>query len=149
MVKDEFIVRQSILINSLLLVFFLLICLGLVFTYNADRDHTFSLFVKPFAVVMCFVVVALVNIRRRRVIYKVDSTGIFYYGSQVANWNNFYMAYASDDSGPSSINDDMRLVIQFYDSNLQLVEKRLSAPPTLEKGVDEILEAIVRYHPRT
>ena len=96
---------------------------------------------------MCVLITTAVNIKRRRVIYRINNTGIYYYGSLISTWKNFYMAYVSDDSNSSSTNDDIRLVIQFYDANWQLMEKRLPAPLTLEKDVYEIVDAIVKYHP--
>lgn len=145
--KDEFIVRQSILINSLLLCFFLLISLGLIFTFLSDTEHSYLLYLKPLVIVICVLITTAVNIKRRRVIYRINNTGIYYYGSLISTWKNFYMAYVSDDSNSSSTNDDIRLVIQFYDANWQLMEKRLPAPLTLEKDVYEIVDAIVKYHP--
>ena len=145
--NNEFIVRQSILINSLLLSFFLLISLGLVFTFLSDSEHSFLLYLKPLVAVICLLIIAAVNVKRRRVIYRINNTGIYYYESLISTWKNFYIAYVSDDSNSSNINDDIRLVIQYYDSNRQLMEIRLPASPTLEKDVYEIVDAIVKYHP--
>lgn len=144
--NDEFIVRQSILINSLLLGFFLLISLGLIFTFLSDLEHSFLLYLKPLVTVICLLIIAAVNVKRRRVIYRINNTGIYYSESLISTWKNFYMAYVSDDSNSSNINDDIRLVIQYYDANRQLLEIRLPASPTLEKNVYEIVDAIVKYH---
>ena len=142
MEQNEIIVKQSVLINALLLGFFSLILVGVYFTYMYDQEHTFSLYLKPFAGVIFFVIIAFVNVKRRKEIYKINSFGIYYYGKLITDWTNFHTAYVDDDSHSISVNDDIRFVIQYYDENGKLMEQRLPAPLNLDHSVYELIEAV-------
>ena len=80
--------------------------------------------------------------KRRKEVYKINSAGIFYYGNLVTDWSNFYTAYVDDDSSLVSVNDDIRLVVQYYNEEAKLMEKRLPAPLNLDHSVYDLIEAI-------
>lgn len=143
--QTDFVVQQSRLINGLLTGFFLLLLVGLFFTFSADKEHTFGLYAKPLAVIAGAVIIYMVNINRKREIFRINQTGIFYNTKLVTTWPYFHQAYVSDDSGSSSINDDIRLVIRYYNDQWQLMELRLPAPPTLDRSVYEIIEVIIIF----
>ena len=142
MEENEIIVKQSVLINGLLLGFFTLILVGLYFTFMNDEEHSFSLYIKPIVGILCFVIFAYVNMKRRKEVYKINSFGLYYYGNLVTDWSNFYTAYVDDDSRGVSVTDDIRLVIQYYDEDAKLMEKRLPAPDNLDHSVYDLIEAI-------
>jgi hypothetical protein len=143
--QTDFIVKQSKLINGLLSVFFLLLVIGLMFTFSADHEHSIGLYVKPLAVVIAFIIISVVNSRRRREIYRINNTGIFYNSKLITTWEAFHIAFVNDDSNFTSVNDDIRLVVQYYNDQGQLSEMRLPAPPTLDRSVYEIIEAIIMF----
>ncbi len=85
---------------------------------------------------------AWVNIVRRKEIYRINHTGIYYYGNLITDWAHFYTAYVDDDSSTVSVNDDIKIVLQYYNSEGLLLEQRLPAPYNLDHSFYEIIEAI-------
>lgn len=79
------------------------------------------------------------------IIFRINNEGIYYYGSLITNWNNFYNAYVSDEMKVDSGADNFKLVLEFYREN-KLIRRKIKLTNTQNKSEEEIYTAVMYFY---
>lgn len=138
----ELIVRESIVVLTLISIFMLLMIASILF-YNTNAGDWTYLVIAALVPVIAY----LIRKKITRAIITINKHGIYSHNNLIASWDNFYSARI--EQLPMKIGnpaDQVALTIQILDERREnLLEKRIRLHNTLNKSEEQILEAIERF----
>ncbi|HEX8357217.1 MAG TPA: hypothetical protein VF610_07405 [Segetibacter sp.] len=119
--KDEnFVVRESVLINLITGFIFLAILVGVLLTRNSEKNQNNGAFYLIYLFLAVGVAIYFIKVKRRNVILIINRNGIYYRNVLVTDWTNFINAYIGQDeyvvsNNSAGISDKFHVVVTFFE----------------------------------
>ncbi|MEO6719604.1 MAG: hypothetical protein ABIN67_04520 [Ferruginibacter sp.] len=119
--KDgNFVVRESVLLNTIMGFIFLAILIGVLFTRNFEANQPIGSFHLIYLFLIVGIVAVFTKAKRRDVILIINKNGIYYRSKLVSDWPNFINAYIYQEdyvvsNNSDGLNDKFYVVITFFE----------------------------------
>ncbi|MCW3089462.1 MAG: hypothetical protein JWP81_531 [Ferruginibacter sp.] len=149
--EDNFIVKESALLNYLVAVIFFAIFIGVLITRNFEIGNPISEFYFIYPFILLPGIISLIKYSRDKAIIKVNKTGVFYYGVTVTDWSNFKTAYIGEEyptvtQNSAGMSDKFSIVVTFFDPTRNCdYWYKMSLSGTQDKSPEQIISAINFY----
>lgn len=141
--QNNFIVRESGWINFLFSFLFFAMFIGSLITINFAKDYSIESYRYILHLTIIPAILLLVNGIKKNKIIELNKTGIFYRGTLITIWQNFVRAYITQEEIPGSLNDNFRLIIEYYvpEKGMNYITK-LKMSSSQDKSEEQIMAAI-------
>jgi hypothetical protein len=147
---DDFVVRESSVLNIFIGVFFLLLFIITLLNfgtdpYRAEHGKTYvfwkiAVFTLPAAIIF------IVKGFKHRDVLTINKGGIYYFGRLKTSWQNLVEAFITQDERPGSIQDNFVLILKFYkDNEDDCYQTKIPLRNTFDKSDEEIIAAIRHF----
>lgn len=143
--ENIFEVRESKMINYIIASVFFLMLVGWLLTTGGEWKQYFVILLFLFIVAFG----SLLKGIRKKLLIRVDHTGIYYKKFLVSNWNSFDNVSLEHEfyqtSASHSLQERYFILVTFFNKVNRKMEFRLEMTSTQDKSEEQILSAIKRF----
>ena len=135
--------KESALIGYLFSILFFAMFIGALLTIKFDPNYPFEGYRVIIYGTIFPAIVFLIKAIKTKAIIELNKTGIWYKGNLITSWDNFVNAYMFQEEIPGSLNENIRLAIEYYvpEKGMNYISK-LNMENTQDKSEDQIMFAI-------
>ena len=143
---NTFKVRESQLINYLFAFLSLAMCIGAFITISSAPDHSFYAY-RPIVLLTLFpAIIFFIKAIKKKILLELNMNGVYYQGNLITTWANFVRSYAIQEEVPGSLDDNVRIVVEYYvpEKEMNYVIK-LNLKSTQDKSEEQIIAAMTYF----
>jgi hypothetical protein len=141
--SEEFLVRQSTPVNYIT-GFLLILVFG---TSLWGKDLGWVIYLKSLSLLLIPGAFLVAAGRRKAVLIKVNTVGIYFREELVTDWDHFSDAILFQDPEPGAINDRFFIMVKYTKGeSLDLFGRKIPMLNTQDKADEEIIAAIQKFY---
>lgn len=85
--------------------------------------------------------------KTKKIVFEINTTGIFYFGKLITNWNNYKLSfYKREVSSSNGLGEDTFLNIQYYKDGISGFFIKKIKLDNIDKDENDIIDAIEFYY---
>ncbi|RYY95039.1 MAG: hypothetical protein EOO11_16665 [Chitinophagaceae bacterium] len=134
--EEEFVVRESRVLNWLIMLSFGFIFIALVFNFLGWLAPL--LFGPP-------LIVFLLRRKGGGTVFRINAHGLYYYGKLITDWDHFVSARVVEEDQTGKFSDSFYLHLHYTRDDGNVYKRRFPLSNTQDKAEEEIIAAIRKF----